>query len=183
MKNLAFIILLFSAISYSQSEEQLIADNCNCVKTIEQNISLEQKAQLIMDCSLNAFKKNRSYTEKVVKKFTGKNSVEGRDVFNYLQYVFDYTMIKKCTEYRELMAEILGVTSLNSTVTEIGSQVCAELNQKYSEEKQNSIIEKLTNERKQEIIKEYGENFEENYKKELYLFLLYNCKVIRNNTK
>lgn len=182
MKSITCILFLFSLISYSQNEDQLIEDNCNCVKTIEKNISLEQKRKLIMDCSLNAFKENRLYTEKVVKEFTGKNSVNGYDVFNYLQEVFDYTMTNNCSEYKDLMAEILGATSINPTVKEIGLKVCSELSQDFSEEKANTIIEKLTKEKGQKLIKLYGPNFKENYKNELNLFLFYNCEVYRLNT-
>ncbi|MBB3123600.1 hypothetical protein FHS04_001103 [Mesoflavibacter sabulilitoris] len=183
MKKLICFILLFSTVAYSQNEEQLIEDNCNCVKTIEKNISIDQKKKSIMSCSLNAFKKNRSYTEKVVKKFTGKNSIDGNDVFNYLQNVFDYTMTNECTEYRNLMAEILGANSLNSTVKEIGIQVCSELKQEYSKEKINSIIEKINIENKEKIMKEYSVDFKENYKNELNLFLFYNCEVYRHKIK
>lgn len=178
-----FLIFLTSYFSFSQTEEQLIKDNCDCTKTIDKDISIEQKKEQIMSCSLNAFKKNRSYTEKVVKEYTGKNSIDGNDVFLYLQDKFDYIMNVNCAEYRSLMAEILGATSLNSTVKEIGLKVCAEFNEDYSSELEKSVIEKVTNENKEAIIEEYGKNFAEQYRDDLNLFLFFNCDIYRLNLK
>ena len=132
-----------------------------------------------MNCSLNAFKKNRSYTEKVVKQFTGKSIINGKDVFKYLEVIFDKVMVNQCEEYKVHMIDIMGINKMNSTIKKISSQVCNDINVSDSEQSINSKIQKLKKENNEEIIQVYGEKNEEEFLKELYIYLFYNCDQYR----
>jgi len=180
MKNtLCTILLLFTICSFSQSEKELIEDNCNCVKKINSNLGNEQKTKAIMDCTLNAFKKNNSYTETAVKKFTGKKSIEGKDVFKYHQDVFDKIMTDNCSEYRILMSEILETGTENIIIEKVGNEICANLPNELSDEIIKPIINRITNKNYQEISKNYSEEKGKQYILDLRKYLVFNCGKYR----
>jgi uncharacterized membrane-anchored protein YjiN (DUF445 family) len=180
MKNTLYVIvLLFTICSFSQSEKELIEDNCNCVKLINSNLDKEQKTKAIMDCTLNAFKKNNVYTETVVKKFTGKENIEGKDVFQYHQDVFDKIMTDNCSEYRILMSEILETGTDNEIIEKVGNEICSDLPNELSDEIIKPIIDRITNKNYQEISKNYSAEEGKQYILDLRKYLVFNCGKYR----
>jgi len=188
MKSIFYLAFLFFTISsFSQSQKELIADNCNCVQKIGNNLDNEQKKKAIMDCTLNAFKKNRAYTERVVKKFTGKENIEGSDVFLYHQDVFNYIMIDNCSEYRTIMSEILETEAPNAIIEKVGNEICSSLPNELSEKVIKLTIDEITEKNYREISKIYTEEKGEQYISDLREYLVSNCgkyiKYIENKYK
>jgi hypothetical protein len=115
------------------------------MKKINSNLDNEQKTKAIMDCTLNAFQKNRTYTETVVKKYTGKENIEGKDVFQYLEDVFDKTLTDNCSEYRILMSKILETETENKIIEKVGNEICSYLPNELSDNIIKPIIDRITN--------------------------------------
>ena len=180
MKHILYLTLvLFSVSAFSQSQKELIEDNCNCVKTIDSSLDNDQKAKEIMDCTLNTFKKNKTYTEKVVKEFTGKKRIEGKDVFLYHQDVFNDIMTDNCSEYRILMSKILETETDNAIIKKVGDEICSSLPNELSEEIIKPIIDRITGKNYKEISKTYSEEKGQQYISDLRDYLVYNCGKYR----
>ncbi|GAA0728529.1 hypothetical protein GCM10009430_37790 [Aquimarina litoralis] len=172
------LTLLVTFQVFSQTKEQLIKDNCECLKQISSDLNNDQKSKSLMDCSLNAFKKNRIYTEKVVKEFTGKNQIDGKDVFKYHQEVFDDIMMDNCDLYKEIMIEVLGIDKSNEVIQKIGSKVCKELDDNLNQEKIKITIDKITKDNLESITQKYKTD-EKKYVDDLRFYLVNNCGKYR----
>jgi hypothetical protein len=181
MKYILPLFLLFFAFnSFSQSEKELIEDCCNCFKTINSNLNLKDKKKSIMDCTLNAFKENRNYTEKVVKEFTGKNEVDGEDVFLYLQEVFNDILIDNCSEYKLLMSQILEIRTFNPIIEKVGDEICANLPKDLSEKVIKETIDSITQKNYNEISKTYSKEKGAQYISDMRDYLIFYCGKYKN---
>ena len=181
MKLITCLVFFLTVVSYSQTEKQLIEDNCKCINKVDEKIKKDEKVKLIMDCSLQAFKQNRSYTEMAVKEFTGKKSIEGSDILDYQTDVFNDIMADNCVKYRNLLADIYGTQPKNRIIEKIGLEVCKNLPREFSEAELITLYESITDKNYNEISNTYTKENEQDYVSDLKEYLVNNCGKYRQH--
>ncbi len=108
MKYLLLIIpFLYTTMSMSQNVDRLMNEQCDCVQKIKTELTLEEQYNVLMECAFTTYKNNKEITDKLVKAYTNKEVINGKDVFRYHQETFSVYMRKKCHYYDKIMINVL----------------------------------------------------------------------------